>query len=160
MKSASSLKPGVRPPEEPCIANGRGRQIELEGSPPRPAPLRYGGLRGAGSRSQRCRRVTFQLCANSDIATWLQHINYADRLLWNMSAAPDVRLSPGKQTWIGNWRVSEKCHIETHAPQQDLCDRTQAVRGSFETGCQASSSSSNALASLRSSVSKPSVNQA
>jgi hypothetical protein len=39
--------------------NGRDRQIEAESSPPRPAPLRYGGLRGAGSRSQRGRRVTF-----------------------------------------------------------------------------------------------------
>jgi hypothetical protein len=29
--------------------------------PPRPAPLQYGDLRGAGSRSQRCRRVTSQL---------------------------------------------------------------------------------------------------
>jgi TRAP-type uncharacterized transport system substrate-binding protein len=45
---------------------------ELESSPPRPAPLRYGGLRGAGSRSQRCRRVTFQLCTNRDFSTWLQ----------------------------------------------------------------------------------------
>jgi hypothetical protein len=72
-EGTTALKPGVRPPEEPCLANGRGRQIELESSPPRPPPLRYVGLRGAGSRSQRCRRVTFQLCTNSDISTWLQH---------------------------------------------------------------------------------------
>ena len=45
----------------------------LESSPPQPAPLRYDGLRGAGSRSQRGRRVTFQLCANRDISTLLQH---------------------------------------------------------------------------------------
>src|SRR6202043_1629250 len=77
-EGAAALKPGVRPPEEPCLANGRSRQIELESSPPRPAPLRYDGLRGAGSRSQRCRRVTFQLCTNSDISTWLQQILLAD----------------------------------------------------------------------------------
>jgi hypothetical protein len=65
----SAPKPGVRPPEEPCLANGRGRQIKLESFPPTPAPLRYGGLRGAGSRSQRCRRVTFPLCTISDIST-------------------------------------------------------------------------------------------
>ena len=54
-KGATALKPGVRSPEEPCLANGRGRQIELERTPPTPAPLRYGGLRGVGSRSRRCR---------------------------------------------------------------------------------------------------------
>ena len=42
-------------------------------SPRGPAPLRYGGLRGVGSRSQRGRRVTFQLCTDRDISTWLQH---------------------------------------------------------------------------------------
>jgi hypothetical protein len=56
-----------------CLANGRGRQIEVENDPPGPAPLRYDGLRRAGSRSQRARRVTFQLCTNRDISTWLQH---------------------------------------------------------------------------------------
>lgn len=37
-------------PEEPCLANGRGCQIEVKSFPP--APLRYDGLHGAGSRSQ------------------------------------------------------------------------------------------------------------
>ena len=32
----------------------------------------YGGLRGAGSRSQRGCRVTFQLCGARDISTLLQ----------------------------------------------------------------------------------------
>ncbi len=36
---------------------------------------------------------------------------------------------------------------------------TRGLRGRFETGCQACSSSSSALASFRSSVSKPSANQ-
>jgi hypothetical protein len=71
-EGATALKSDVRTLEEPGLANGRGRQIEAESAPPRPAPLRYGGLRGAGSCSQRRRRVTFQLCAAKDISTWLQ----------------------------------------------------------------------------------------
>jgi hypothetical protein len=39
-----------------------------------------------------------------------------------------------------------------------LC-RQSTIRGRFETGCQACSSSSNALASFRSTVSMPSMNQ-
>ena len=80
-KGPRRSSPGIRPSEEPCLANGRGRQIELESSPSTPAPLRYGGLRGAGSRSHRCRRVTFQLCTNSDISTWLQHHQHHRPLL-------------------------------------------------------------------------------
>ena len=60
-------------------------------------------------------------------------------------------------------------HEQTHALQQILgdsmganlvwYDRTWAVGGDFEIGCQARSSSSSALASIRTGVSKPSVNQ-
>ncbi len=60
-------------------------------------------------------------------------------------------------------------HEQTHALQQILgdsmganlvwYDRTWAVGGDFEIGCQARSSSSSALASIRTGVSRPSVNQ-
>ena len=66
----SSQKPGILKNRALQIAEAA--KSKSKAPPARPAPLRYGGLRGAGSRSQRCRRVTFQLCTNSDISTWLQ----------------------------------------------------------------------------------------
>jgi hypothetical protein len=41
----------------------------------------------------------------------------------------------------------------------DCFSRVKRLRGRFETGCHACSSPSKALASFRSSVSKPSMNQ-
>jgi hypothetical protein len=67
----SSQKPGIL--KNRALQITEAAKIVPKSPPPGPAPLRYGGLRRAGSRSQRCRRVTFQLCTNSDISTWLQH---------------------------------------------------------------------------------------
>ena len=72
-EGATTFKSDVRTLKKPRLANGGGRQIEAESSRPRPPPLRYGGRRGAGSGSQRGRRVTFQLCTDRDISTLLQH---------------------------------------------------------------------------------------
>ena len=67
-----------RSSQKPGILKNRALQIteaaksKSKSSTAEPAPLRYGGLRGAGSRSQRGSRVTFQLCRNRDISTLLQ----------------------------------------------------------------------------------------
>jgi len=55
----ATIEPAAGHSKEPCRANHLSRQIPSKSLPPRPAPLRYGGLRGAGSHSQRSRRLTF-----------------------------------------------------------------------------------------------------
>ena len=67
----SSQKPGLLKNRALRIAEAA--KSKSKSSPPKPAPLRYGGLRGAGSRSRRGCRVTFQLCRARDISTLLQH---------------------------------------------------------------------------------------
>jgi hypothetical protein len=49
---------------------------------------------GRLSRSQRGCRVTFQLCTDRDISTWLQHmVLFAHRVLWKKSASDPAWLN-------------------------------------------------------------------
>ena len=79
----------------------------------------------------------------------------ASRMSGRRSDRGDTKSGGGAQSspYTEDMPIRSQCLLrpETHAPQQ--------IRGGFEIGCQACSSSSKALASFRSSVSKLSVNQ-
>jgi hypothetical protein len=82
----------------------------------RPPPLRYGGLRGAGSRSPRCRRVTFQLCTNSDISTWLQQSSRYSTVptgaptSWAIFPSPNLAASSCSTSSAGSAHIRHRHH--------------------------------------------------
>ena len=89
-------------------------------------------------------RVELRL-TNGQCHLWVIRVGCGPRLQQRMSVAPQKRQLATKV------RRVVKGHFQSHALQQS--------RGSVEIAGQAFSSSSNALASFRSRVSNPSVNQ-
>src|SRR5262249_1319017 len=67
--------------------------------------------------------------------------------------------SQAAERWEGIWAQTRHECADKEGPSSRTLIDLYIIRGGFEISCQACSSSSKALASFRSCVSKPSVNQ-